>query len=54
VLFTKTYGRVLSPGLALFDPNLFDDLARRSALAVAWRALNRALDAFTATSLVAA
>jgi hypothetical protein len=28
VLFTKTYGRVLSPGLALFDPNLSDDLAR--------------------------
>ena len=54
VLFTKTYGRVLSPGLALFDPNLSDELARRSALAVAWRALNRALEDFTATSLVAA
>ena len=54
VLFTKTYGRVLSPGLALFDPNLSDGLARRYPLAVAWRALNRALDDFAATRLVAA
>jgi hypothetical protein len=54
VLFTKTYGRVLSPGLALFDPNLSDELASRPPLAVAWRALNRALDDFTAASLVAA
>jgi len=39
---------------ALFDPNLSDDLARRSPLAVAWRALNRALDDFTTKSLLAA
>jgi hypothetical protein len=54
VLFTKTYGRVLAPGLALFDPALPDDVAARSPLAVAWRALNRALEDFAAKSLVAA
>ncbi len=54
VLFTKTYGRVLGPGLALFDPALPEEVTRRSVLAVAWRTLNRALDDFTAKSLVAA
>jgi hypothetical protein len=44
VLFTKTYGRVLAPGLAAFDPKLPDHLARRSPLASAWRDLNRELD----------
>ena len=43
VLFTKTYGRVLAPGLAAFDPRLPADLAQRSPLATAWRALNREL-----------
>jgi hypothetical protein len=32
VLFTKTYGRVLAPGLALFDPALPDEVACRSGL----------------------
>lgn len=54
VLFTKTYGRVLSPGLALFDPALPPQVACRSPLAVAWRTLTRALDDFTADSLLAA
>jgi hypothetical protein len=54
VLFTKTYGRVLAPGLALFDPALPDEIACRSTLAVAWRRLSRALEDFTAKSLVAA
>jgi hypothetical protein len=54
VLFTKTYGRVLAPGLALLDPALTDELASRSHLAAAWRALDRALEEFTHTSLVAA
>lgn len=54
VLFTKTYGRVLAPGLALFDPALPVDVAGRSRLAVAWRTLNRALEDFTAKRLVAA
>jgi hypothetical protein len=54
VLFTKTYGRVLAPGLALFDPALPDEVACRSPLAIAWRALNRALKDFAERSLVAA
>ena len=54
VLFTKAYGRVLAPGLALVDPALPDDIARRSPLATAWRALDRTLDDFTRKSLVAA
>ena len=37
VLFTKTYGRVLAPGLTAFDPALPADLAKRSPLATAWR-----------------
>lgn len=35
VLFTKTYGRVLAPGLAAFDPALPEDLAKRSPLTTA-------------------
>jgi hypothetical protein len=54
VLFTKTYGRVLAPGLALVDPALPDDIARHSPLAVAWRALEHAFDDFTRKSLIAA
>ncbi len=54
VLFTKTYSRVLAPGLAALDPALPDDVARRSPLAIAWRALDRAFDTFTERSLVAA
>jgi len=42
--FTKTYGRVLAPGLAAFDPALPADLAKRSPLATAWRTLNRELE----------
>jgi len=54
VLFTKAYGRVLAPGLSLLDPALPDDLARRSPVALAWRAFDRALDEFTRRSLIAA
>jgi hypothetical protein len=54
VLFTKTYGRVLAPGLALVDPALPDDVARRSPLALAWRAFDHALDEFTQRGLIAA
>lgn len=54
VLFTKTYSRVLAPGLAILDPALPEDVARRSPLAKAWRVLERALDDFTERSLVAA
>ncbi len=41
VLFTKAYGRVLAPGLAVLDPRLPDDLTKRSPLATAWRQLDR-------------
>jgi hypothetical protein len=54
VLFTKTYSRVLAPGLALFDPALPAEVSRGSPLAVAWRTLNRALEEFTSKSLIAA
>lgn len=54
VLFTKTYGRVLAPGLILLDPKLPDDLKRRNPLATAWRQLDGALDDFTNRQLLAA
>jgi hypothetical protein len=46
VLFTKTYARVLAPGLAVLDPHLPEDLATRSELATAWKRLDRSLDQF--------
>ena len=54
VLFTKTYTRVLAPGLAAFDPGLPGDLAKRSALATSWRALNRELEHHIDRGLAAA
>jgi hypothetical protein len=54
VLFTKTYGRVLAPGLSAVDPHLPDELAGRSPLATAWRRLERTLDQFIEDQLVAA
>ncbi len=54
VLFVKTYGRVLAPGLVQLDPALPEHLARRSPLAQAWRRLDAALDDYVATRLVAA
>lgn len=54
VLFTKTYGRVLAPGLAAFDPDLPAELTRRSPLATAWRTLNRELDRHISHALAAA
>lgn len=46
MLFTKTYGRVLTPGLAGLDPHLPTDLAVRGPLATAWRRLDKTLDQF--------
>jgi hypothetical protein len=46
VLFTKAYGRILSPALALLDPQLPAGLASRSPLALAWKDLTSALDNF--------
>ena len=54
VLFTKTYGRVLTPGLAAMDPALPDDVALRSPLARAWRQLQHQLDDFVDAGLAAA
>jgi hypothetical protein len=45
VFFTKTYTRILNPGLAELGPRLPDHIAARSDLAQAWRAYERALDA---------
>ncbi len=53
-LFTKTYARVLTPGLIAFSPALPDDLARRSPLATAWRQLDRTLDRHITAGLAAA
>jgi hypothetical protein len=54
VLFTKTYGRVLAPGLSVLDPQLPEDVAARSGLSTAWRGLERNLDEFIQANLVAA
>ncbi len=54
VLFTKTYGRVLVPGLTALHPRLPEDVAARSPVAVAWRRLDRALNDFMDSRLVAA
>ena len=54
VLFTKTYGRVLAPGLTALDPRLPDDLAATSPVAVAWRRLDHTLDQFMESRFVAA
>ena len=53
-LSTKTYGRVLAPGLILLDPKLPDHLKQRNPLATAWRQLDGALDDFTKRQLLAA
>jgi hypothetical protein len=54
VLFTKTYGRVLTPGLAALDPRLPPELVRRSPLATAWRQFDCALDNFISEALTTA
>ncbi|HET6319010.1 MAG TPA: hypothetical protein VFG86_21360, partial [Chloroflexota bacterium] len=54
VLFTKAHGRVLAPGLALLDPLLPHELARRSPIATAWRHLDLALNEFVDRQLLAA
>jgi hypothetical protein len=54
VLFTKTYGRVLAPGLILLDPKLPDELKQRHMLATAWRQLDGALNDFANRQFLAA
>ena len=54
VLSTKAYGHILGPGLAALDPQLPDDLTRRSPPALAWKDLSRQLDHFIDQGLAAA
>ncbi|MGH2690375.1 MAG: hypothetical protein ACRDKW_16440 [Actinomycetota bacterium] len=54
VFLTKTYCRVLTPGLALLDPALPPEVAKRSALAQSWRAFDRALDDYLCGRMTAA
>jgi hypothetical protein len=54
VLFTKAYGRVLTPGLTMLDPKLADDIRQRSPLATTWRQFHHALDQFITDGLAAA
>jgi hypothetical protein len=54
VLFTKTYGRVLAPGLIVLDPQLPASLKRHSPLATAWQQLDSALEDFASRQLLAA
>lgn len=54
VLFTKTHGRMLAPGLTLLDPRLPSDIAARSPLATAWRRLEQCLDKHIDSAAVAA
>ncbi|MCA1678193.1 MAG: winged helix-turn-helix transcriptional regulator [Actinobacteria bacterium] len=44
VFFTKTYTRIVNPSLAELDPQLPDQIARRSPLARSWQDFERALD----------
>ncbi len=53
VLFTKTYGRVLAPGLSALDPGLPEDVSARSGVSTAWRSFERSLDDFIGVQLVA-
>jgi hypothetical protein len=46
VLFTKTYGRVLAPGLSMLGPRLPEDVVARSRLSTAWRGFESNLGDF--------
>jgi hypothetical protein len=54
VLFTKAYGRVLTPGLTMLDPRLAEEVRARSPLATAWRQFDHELDQFITAGLAAA
>jgi hypothetical protein len=54
VLSTKTFGRVLAPGLSMLNPRLPDDVAARSRLSTTWHGFEGALDEFIQGNLVAA
>jgi hypothetical protein len=44
VFFTKTYTRIVNPSLAELDPALPNEIAKRSPLAVSYRAFERAIE----------
>jgi Mn-dependent DtxR family transcriptional regulator len=44
VFFTKTYTRIVNPSLAELDPALPNEIAKRSPLAVSYRAFDRAIE----------
>ncbi len=44
VFFTKTYTRIVNPSLAELDPTLPAEIAKRSPLAVSYRAFERAIE----------
>lgn len=54
VLFTKTYSRILAPGLTALDGDLPAGVAPRSRLATTWRRFEGALDEFMQRGLIAA
>ena len=54
VLFVKTYGRALAPGLTALDLRLPESVTARSPLATAWRRFDTALEGYIDTSLIAA
>ena len=54
VLFTKTYGRVLAPGMTMLDPRLAPEIRNRSPLAVAWNHFDHTLAKFITDGLAAA
>jgi hypothetical protein len=54
VLFTKTRGRVLAPGLSALDPRLPEDAAARSGVSIAWRGFEKAADDFMQAQMRAA
>lgn len=54
VLFTKSYGRVLTPGLSALDLHLPDDIIERRHVSSAWRCFERALDDFMQRQMIAA
>jgi len=54
VLFTKTYSRMLAPGLSALDPRLPEDVTSRSTLSTAWRGFEKALDDYMEVKLIAA
>ena len=54
VLFTKTYGRILAPGLSALDPYLPEEVTAGSSLSTAWHCFEKALDDFMQAEMVAA